>query len=359
MSLKRILITSPSLNAAENVSGISSITADIIQASKYNLLHFRLGSRDGMKRNTRWVFVQLSIYFRLIKTALSEPFQIVHLNLGLEELSIVRDSVVFFILKRIFRKKILLHVHGGYYLIHEPRKRYLKYLMKRIFLNADSIIVLSSLEKEILSKRYGTLSFHVFPNAVNTGLLQDNRQSDKKDIIDLVFMGRINESKGIFTISDSMKYLQPYFHKLRLTIYGTGPSQDQWLDDLKQYPGLEFSYGGITTGTEKWKILSRSDVFLLPALHSEGMPIAMIEAMAAGCTVIVTDVASIRTVVADNQTGILLSESSPAILAKKIIEIIEKKIDPKAIGRNAKEYVRKNLALSAYVSRLEQLYSTL
>jgi glycosyltransferase involved in cell wall biosynthesis len=115
----------------------------------------------------------------------------------------------------------------------------------------------------------------------------------------------------------------------------------------------------VVGGKDKWNALRNSDVLLLPSLSGEGMPIAMIEAMAAGCSVIVTDVASVKSVITDNVTGILLPESSPKHLAEKIGDIIEGRIDLKTIGQNAKSYVDANLSLSSYIKRLEHLYSTL
>ena len=112
-------------------------------------------------------------------------------------------------------------------------------------------------------------------------------------------------------------------------------------------------------GDDKWEALSSSDVFLLPALHSEGMPIAMIEAMAAGCVVIVTDVASIKAVVCDNENGILLSEHSAEELAKQMEDIILGKTDMKRLGDNAKQFVENNLSLPTYINKLENLYTCL
>jgi glycosyltransferase involved in cell wall biosynthesis len=260
-------------------------------------------------------------------------------------------------LKNIFHKKTILHVHGGYYLMNEPRQKYLNFLLNNIFKHADSILVLSTLEKDILEKRYGALNFNVFPNAVNITSSPENKK-ERKEVVKFVFMGRINRSKGIYTISESFKYLSRHFDKFVFNIYGAGPDLDDWLNALKSLKGLQFNYNGIVGDMEKWKILNSADVFLLPSLHSEGLPMAMIEAMAAGCAVVVTDVASIKTVV-NNSNGILLNESSPELLAEKIEEILENKIDVNAIGRQAKEFVRSNLSFSNYIRNLDSLYAAL
>jgi glycosyltransferase involved in cell wall biosynthesis len=358
--MKRILITSPSLNTKENVSGISTLVADIIQFSNFNFVHFQLGSKDGLKKNLVWALRQVNIYIQIFFTSIFRKFEIVHLNIGLEKFSIIRDSLILYIVKLIFRKKVILHVHGGYYLMNKPDNALLSFMLKKNFQYAETIIVLSELEKNILTERYGNLSFHVFPNAVDTASI--NGASGKRvenDKMKFIFMGRINKSKGIYTISESLRLLSSYYDQFTLDIYGSGPDQDEWLATLEAIPGLQYNYKGVVGGNDKWNALCAADVFLLPSLHSEGLPIAMIEAMAAGCAVIVTDVASIKTVIDDNVNGILLSESSAGKLSGKMEDIILNKIDYKSIGENGKAYVNKNLSLPSYIFRLENLYADL
>ncbi|MEO5998472.1 MAG: glycosyltransferase family 4 protein [Chitinophagaceae bacterium] len=357
MDKRRILITSPSLNVAENVSGISSLVADIINFSKNKFVHLQLGSKDKTKqKNLRWAFNQLSVLSHILYTTVFKRYDIVHLNVGLEKPSIIRDSMVFFIVKGLFGKKVILHIHGGYFLMNEAKSKLIAYLLKKIFTKAEAIVVLSDLEKQVLEKRYGNLSFHAFPNAVDTSSMNGLSKRRVSDKLRFIFMGRIHTSKGIYTISESLQYLSKYFDRFTLNIYGAGFELEEWIASLETHKGLQYTYYGVVGGKDKWDALNNSDVFLLPSLHSEGMPIAMIEAMAAGCVVIVTDVASIKSVIDNNFNGILLSESSPEQLAKKMEEIILGKYNLKFIGNNARQYVKDNLSIPTYIGKLDELY---
>lgn len=358
MNNKRILITGPSLNTKENVSGISSLIAGIISHSKLDFIHFQIGSKDGIKKNLMWAISQVKIYLHIIFVSMFRRYEFVHLNVGLEKVSIIRDSMVFFIVNRIFRKKIVLHIHGGYYLMHESQSSILNFLLKQIFKHADAIIVLSDLEREVLSQRYGKLSFYVLPNAVDIAPLSGLHKQPVDSNFRFVFMARIVNMKGIYTISESLQYLTKYFNRFSFDIYGAGPDLEEWLSELKKYPAFKFTYHGVVGGIDKWKALSDSDVLLLPSFY-EGLPVSMIEAMAAGCLVIITDIGSVKTVITDNINGILLSESTPELLAAKIRDVIEGKIDAKAIGSNAKKYVEAHLSLPGYINKLEALYATL
>lgn len=359
MYTKKILITSPSLNVKDNVSGISSLVGDILNYSNFKFVHFKLGSKDGIKKDLMWALNQLVIYIKIIYTSIFRRYEIVHLNVGLEKFSIIRDSIIFFLEKHIFNKKVILHIHGGFFLMNEPKSKMLCFLLNKIFKNAEVVIVLSEMEKEVLSKRYGNLSFYVFPNAVDTDYVSTISNKTSNERIKFIFMGRINETKGIYTISDSLQYLKKYFDRFTLEIYGAGPELHRWINTLNAIEGFRYTYNGVVGGKDKWKALGNADVFLLPSLHSEGMPIAMIEAMAAGCVVIVTDVASVSSIVHDNVNGILLSESCPKQLARKMEDIIEGRYNLNSMGQKAKEYVQANLSVSNYISKLDHLYATL
>ena len=357
MNTPRILITSPSLNVKENVSGISSLVSDIILASKCEFIHLKLGSRDNQKKNLSWALGQFFNYTRAISISIRSRFRILHLNLGLETFSIVRDFFVFLIVKNLFRKKVLLHIHGGFYLMNPPGSKVLSYFLRVLFQRADCIVVLSEKEKKILGDRYGRSDISVMPNAVNLSFLESRQVKPIALPLKLIFMGRISKSKGIYVIAESFRYLEDHFDKFSLEIYGAGPELESWLKQLSGYKGLNFFYKGIASGKLKWDALQNADVFLLPSIHSEGMPIALIEAMAAGCTSIVTDDASITSIVTANENGIVIKKNDPYQVAQKLREIIEGRLDNRVIGKRASDYIHQHLSISTYAHRLDQLYS--
>ena len=360
MRANRILITSPSLDVKQNVSGISSLVSDIMQESRFPVTHFTLGSRDGEKKNLLWALKQPLIYCKAFYVSFARKFEIVHLNVGLETFSIVRDTLVLFITKKIFRKKILLHVHGGFYLMHPPDKKVLAWFLEKLFANADAVIVLSEKEKKILNERYGPKRFYVFPNAVNTlQATQLTRKQPGGNKIKLIFIGRIAESKGIYTISESFHYLGDYFDRFSLEIFGAGPELEKWTNALSKYDKLQYTYKGVVGGVDKWNALHNADVFLLPSIHSEGMPIAMIEAMAMGCVVIATDDASMGSVVSNNTNGILIGKNEPRELALKLKEIIDGRIDTSSISTEAQKYIAENFSISSYIKQLDDVYAGL
>src|SRR4029079_4677229 len=77
---------------------------------------------------------------------------------------------------------------------------------------------------------------------------------------------------------------------------------------------------GIRTNVPE--ILTASDLFVLSSLW-EGMPLSLLEAMAAGCPAIATDVGGVAQVLKDRVTGLLVTPADPSELARAIGECLD------------------------------------
>jgi glycosyltransferase involved in cell wall biosynthesis len=71
--------------------------------------------------------------------------------------------------------------------------------------------------------------------------------------------------------------------------------------------------------------------------HYEGMPLALIEGMAAGCAVVGTDVPGVREVIADGVDGRLVRESDPVAMADALQRLLESPGDAAAMARRGRE----------------------
>jgi glycosyltransferase involved in cell wall biosynthesis len=73
--------------------------------------------------------------------------------------------------------------------------------------------------------------------------------------------------------------------------------------------------------------LARCDLFILPSLFGEGLPMVVLEAMAAGVPVVGTRVEGIPEAIRDGQEGLLAEPSDPADLARAIGRIVRGEVD--------------------------------
>ena len=349
----KILITAPSLDEKQNVSGISTVVRQIIKGSREIFYHFQAGRRDDEKSNLGWFLKQTLLPVRFFQTIRREKIDVAHINTALNPLSIVRD----FALVKAARgagRPVLLHIHGGRFLAENFQSNRLAHLAEKMLRSSDAIVVLSELEKNIVENRWKNLTVRVLENAVALDKAQKpERNSNEKTII---FLGRFHESKGLSEIVKACRTLREENFDFCLTAYGAGELKDFFVGEMTKTLGDKFYYGGVIADAEKWRALARADVFLLPSRYGEGLPMAMLEAMAAGCTVVVSEMASTGAAVKNGVNGFLIEPRNVSQLTQRLKSILSNQIDLETIGRNARETVEKKFDLSGYIKKLERIY---
>lgn len=351
-----VLITAPSLNTKDNVSGISTVAGNIIRHSRQNFKHLELGSKDKKLFIPKWLFKQISIYARFLFKL--HHIDIVHINTAFNPLSICRDYILI-LLTKIFGKKIIMHIHGGRYLMENCTQPFIKFAIKNSLKLSDVIIVLSNKESIIVSnllKDKGKI--YALPNCIDLGSIQPERSPRNPDIpLNIIFLGRIHESKGIDDIEEGIKKLNDCTKNFIFTLYGTGPLRERFIFNMRNTLNGRFLDKGVVHGDAKWKALNESDILLLPSRYGEGMPMSMLEAMATGNVVVVTDDASITTVIKDNINGRIVNKKDPQNICDTLMELIENPEKLKFISQNARKTIYNRYNLTDYISELDKIYS--
>lgn len=144
-----IIITSPSLDPSQNVSGISSVTQFIIDNNKEEkYIHFELGRKDNEKGGiSSRILPIIKNILKWNKLLSKYPQTIIHYNFPLSKASILRDPLFIWI-AQIKKHKMVIHVHGGVFLTAPHIPAYLNIILRKIFSLPIPFIVLSELEKK-------------------------------------------------------------------------------------------------------------------------------------------------------------------------------------------------------------------
>lgn len=117
----KIIITSPSLNTNQNISGVSSVTKFIINTNNVNeYIHFELGKKDDERRNFFWLLRILSTYLKWLYLMFTQRDALIHFNFPLTIRSSIKDSPLI-LFARLLRKPMIIHIHGGDYLMIKNR----------------------------------------------------------------------------------------------------------------------------------------------------------------------------------------------------------------------------------------------
>lgn len=349
----KVLITAPSLDETENVSGISTLVRQIIKNGAADFRHFQAGRKDDDKGNLDWIFQQISLAPRFYREIKKEKFDLVHINTALNPLSIGRDFILVKTAK-FAGQKVLLHLHGGKFLANEFENNLLKSVTERMLRAASAVVVLSELEKQIVEKRWRNLNVKVLENAVALDEIEPRKKETAEKTI--IFLGRLHESKGLHEIIEACRNLKKENFNFRFRCFGAGAMRDFFVAEISKILGDKFDFGGVAAGKEKWKALAGSDIFLLPSRYGEGLPIAMLEAMAAGCVVVAADVASVRAVVKDGENGLLVAPYNTNQVVEKLKTLLSGKADWEKIKRNARRTIEEKFRVEDYTEKLENIY---
>ena len=137
---------------------------------------------------------------------------------------------------------------------------------------------------------------------------------------------------------------------------GAGPLKDYFIAECEQLLGSDFKFYGIVTGDAKMGVIKKSDIFLLPSRYGEGLPMALLETMAAGVVPVVTDDASMKIVVQHNNNGVRVKKRNPQDLYEKLKSILSAPALYASLSVNASRTIIEKYDIHNYIVQLNEIY---
>jgi glycosyltransferase involved in cell wall biosynthesis len=187
---------------------------------------------------------------------------------------------------------------------------------------------------------------------VEPGTVREEFDAEEAELV--VSVGRYAEEKDYPTLVDAVAILIEEHPRLRALIVGEGPL-GRALQKKIDSAGL----GNVVklTGLRKDSIdiASAADVFVLSSV-SEGLPLALLEAMAQGRAVVVTRAGGTPEVIVDGENGILVPAGNPAALAEAIGRVLDDPILRTRLGEAGRTYVARFHSEETMLERYEELY---
>jgi glycosyltransferase involved in cell wall biosynthesis len=102
-------------------------------------------------------------------------------------------------------------------------------------------------------------------------------------------------------------------------------------------------------------VLAAADVFVLPSL-SEGLPLALLQAMFAGCPIVATDVGEVAAALEHGEAGLLVDPGSPPALAAAIELLLTHPARARELGARARHRAFAEYDISQMVKQYASLY---
>lgn len=177
----------------------------------------------------------------------------------------------------------------------------------------------------------------------------------------LLFIGRLSPVKGLPVLFDALTALVPKFPELHLTLIGDGPDRAA-LEAMAKQLGLapHVTFVGYQSQGAVAAKLSQTNMLVLPSF-AEGVPVVLMEAMAAEIPVVATQIAGVPELVEHGVSGFLVPPGDTSALAKSISDIWDNPALAKKMGKagRAKIQAEFNIASeSLWLHRLFQGYAS-
>jgi glycosyltransferase involved in cell wall biosynthesis len=139
---------------------------------------------------------------------------------------------------------------------------------------------------------YPSRKLTMIPNGIETGAWETTVAPER--IERFLFLGRLDESKGIFDLVEALARLQELGRDATLLVAGAGPAEDRLRERVSKL-GLDnaVEFAGLVPHEEIGTLFQQSDALVLPS-RSEGLPLSVLEAAAHHRALIVSDVGDMR-----------------------------------------------------------------
>jgi glycosyltransferase involved in cell wall biosynthesis len=263
-------------------------------------------------------------------------------------------KAVFMAVGRLTGCPVLFHLHGGRFVrFYEEEcgplgKRAIRWFLRR----ADRIVVLSEWWAEWVRGVSGNPRVVCVPNPV----LGRAVRAAPAEAGTILFLGLIGRPKGVFELVEALAGLRKRFPNARLVCAGMGDTAELTEHARRLGVADALVLPGWVEGKAKEEWMRRATVFALPS-YAEGMPMSLLEAMAAGIPSVASTVGSIPEVVTDGVNGLLVPPRDAAALERALARLLEDASFAARLAESARETVRARFAGGAVLAQLESAYT--
>lgn len=296
----------------------------------------------------------LSGFWNTVLACVRQHPDVVHVHAA-SRASFVRKSIVLLI-ARLAGCKTIFHLHGGGFRQFATVES--GALMRRWIrhtLEASSVVITLSNGWAGFVHGFAPQSrVVVVPNSVPLPAPPSLAGEPQR----VLFLGRLEEAKGVFELLAAGARLAPGFPRLRLVFGGEGDADAlrRRADELGIGERLELL--GWVGPTERDAQLARAAVFCLPS-HAEGLPMSMLEAMAAGRAVVASSVGGIPETIVDGDNGLLAPPRDAAALAGRLEQVLGDEALRARLGERARATIEQHYSTEVVCGQLSALYREL
>jgi glycosyltransferase involved in cell wall biosynthesis len=267
------------------------------------------------------------------KMLFSVDVSLVHIHAACDG-SFLRKGIVA-LLCRLKGVPAVMHIHGADFdSFYAKSQSIVKLLIRTTLRQCARVIVLSNYWKKYFEDEMKLENIEVIFNAVNTEIFAACNTTPH-NIKSFLFLGRLGERKGVYDLLKAIDQLVNKQGLQDLMFYLAGDGEVAEVSKIVEGLALNNNVKvlGWVGNNDKPGLLSKVDTVLLPS-YNEGLPVALLEAMAAGKVILSTRVGGIPDLITEHVNGYLIEPGDVESLAIGIKYISENPGEMEIISRN-------------------------
>ena len=169
--------------------------------------------------------------------------------------------------------------------------------------------------------------------------------------------GRLAIEKGFDRVIEALAQPELRQRNVHLVIAGDGPMRAP-LEELAQRLGVANRVRLLGYRKDLAQVLKALDLFVLASVH-EGMPNALMEAMAQGVPCVVTPVGGVAELVRNGESGVVIDRSAAEPIARAIAALMDAPATAARLGQAGRHHMQESFSVQENVRRFEELYQRL
>lgn len=292
---------------------------------------------------------------RLARARLGGQLAGVHVNMA-ERLDFVRESVVLAAC-RVLGIPTVLHLHAAQ--LHHAYARWprpAQALVRWVFSLPRACVVLGQVSAAFVTRELRVPADRV--EVVINGVPEPRvprQEAGPRETLQVLFVGNLSERKGV---SDLLQALaQPALAELplRLTLAGGGDIDGYAAQAERLRIAHRVHFHGWAGQAQLGRLLARADVLVLPS-YDEGLPLAILEALAHGVAVVCTPVGEIPHVLAHLRDAVFVEPGDPASIARGLAQVLSAPGLRERLGHNGRALHEAQFSLDRFAAAIARIH---
>lgn len=315
-------------------------------------------AHQGTLKASKIVKSLIQVVRGVLRILVSGKFDVVYITPSQTENGFLK-YVPFIFAANMKRLPCLIHIHGGFIrnMVNSSRGLKRRIILKSLRKVGGAIVLGPSL-RYMFEGLIPEARILVCPNGVEDEIFASRKDIGKKvcswkkdSAIRILYLSNVMRTKGFLDLVEAVKILREEGREVYLDVTGSiEPEIQQEFDRYLKCLENSITYHGVVSGEFKKELFLKNYIFCLPSYYpNEGQPISILEAMANGCRIVVTDHAGIKDIVSP-EYGAFVGKQDPIDLARALKEPIEESMIWKSWERS-----KEGFSAKSFVGRISQI----